>query len=197
MVTNPVDVMTRIAIETSRRPERLIFGSGTLLDVVRLKLQVARAFGVAPADVDAPIIGEHGRTAVPVWSRATVRGVPVMECSTAAQRDACMAAALGRYDAILSRKGSTSTAIAVCVAEIVESIVADDGAAYPVSVRPHPAYELSSSVVLGLPCSIGRAGVREQCVIPLNDDERFALGLSAATLLERNPSVPRDGIVAA
>jgi L-lactate dehydrogenase len=193
MVTNPVDVLSRIAIENSRRDERLVFGSGTLLDTVRLRLQIARMLGVALADVDAMVVGEHGRTAVPVWSRATVRGTPIFDCTTAAQRDACIAAALGRYDAILTRKGCTNTAIAACLATIVASIVADDGATYPVSVRPHDSYGISRSVALGLPCSIGRNGVREQHVLALTDEERFALGLSAATLITGYESVLGDG----
>jgi len=192
VVTNPVDVLARTAIENSARPNHLVFGSGTLLDTARLRLQIARTLGVALADVDTLVIGEHGRTAVPVWSHTTVRGIPILEYTTGAQRDACMAAALGRYDAILTRKGCTNTAIAVCLAAIVRSIVADDGAIHPVSVRPHPAYGLSRSVVLGLPCSIGRTGVRSQHVLELTDEERFGLGLSAATLMTSYESVLGD-----
>jgi L-lactate dehydrogenase len=197
MVSNPVDVLARIAIESSRRDERLIFGSGTLLDAARLRLQIARQLGVPLGDVDATVIGEHGRTAVPVWSQAAVCGTPLLDCTTAMQRNAFLAAALGRYDAILTRKGCTNTAIAVCLATMVESIITDDGAVYPVSVRPHPAYGISSSVALGLPCSIGRRGVRAQCVIPLTDEETFGLGLSAATLMTGYENVLGDGALAA
>jgi L-lactate dehydrogenase len=193
MVANPVDILARIALERSRRDERLVFGSGTLLDTVRLKLQIARGLGVALGDVEAMVIGEHGRTAVPVWSSATVLGVPMLECTTAAQREAFMAAALGRYDAILTRKGCTNTAIAMCLAKIVASIVADDGAVHPVSVRPNATSGLSSNVALGLPCSIGREGIRKQIPLALTDEERFALGLSAATLMTNYESVRGDG----
>jgi L-lactate dehydrogenase len=197
MVSNPVDVLARIAIESSRRDERLIFGSGTLLDATRLRLQIARQLGVALSDVDATVIGEHGRTAVPVWSQATVRGTPLEDCTTAMQRNAFLAAALGRYDAILTRKGCTNTAIAACLATMVRSIITDDGAVYPVSVRPHPAYGISASVALGLPCAIGRGGVRAQHVVSLTDEETFGLGLSAATLMTGYENVLGDGALAA
>lgn len=197
VVTNPVDVVTRIAIETSRRDERLIFGSGTLLDGVRLRLAIARTFGAAATEVEAMVIGEHGRTAVPVWSRASVFGRPLLDHPAAALRAGCMEAALGRYDAILSRKGCTNTAIAACLAAIVSSIVADDAAIYPVSVRPVAAYGISQSVALALPCSIGRGGIEQQHVLALSDEERFALGLSAATLMTAYESVFSDGVRAA
>jgi malate/lactate dehydrogenase len=113
------------------------------------------------------------------------------------QRNACLAAALGRYDAILTRKSCTNTAIAACLATMVHSIIADSGAIFPVSVRPHAAYGIPETVALGLPCAIGRGGVRAQRVIPLTDEETFGLGLSAATLMTGYESVLGDGTLAA
>ncbi|MDB5029064.1 MAG: L-lactate dehydrogenase [Candidatus Eremiobacteraeota bacterium] len=182
VVSNPVDVLTRLAIETSSRDERLIIGSGTLLDAVRLRHQVGRAFGVGASAVDVTVIGEHGRTAVPLWSHAKILGRPLLKHAKASSRDDCMSAALNRYDAILSRKGWTNTAIGACVAAMVGSIVRDDGGVYPVSVRPRSEYGILGGPAFGMPCSLGRTGVLRKHLLRLSAEEHAALSLSAATL---------------
>jgi len=161
-----------------------------------MKPGVPVAIGAQPPDARGVLLAEAARAGAPVRLRERdwrIAALPTgglrFEDSAglldlpAPMRDACMEAALGRYDAILSRKGCTNTAIAACLATIVASIVNDDGAVYPVSVRPVAKYGIAQSVALALPCSIGRSGIKQQHVLPLRDEERFALGLSAATLM--------------
>jgi hypothetical protein len=60
LVSNPVDVLTRIAIEASTRPPHLIFGGGTVLDGARLRHQLGKLLDVDEDSVHAYVIGEHG-----------------------------------------------------------------------------------------------------------------------------------------
>ncbi|QFS50987.1 malate dehydrogenase [Nostoc sphaeroides] len=69
IVSNPVDVLTRIAIASSTRAENLIFGSGTVLDTARLRYQLGKRLNVAKQDVHVYVIGEHGDSEFVVWSR--------------------------------------------------------------------------------------------------------------------------------
>ena len=78
MVTNPVDVVTRAALEVSGLPPNRVFGSGTVLDSSRLRFLIADHCGVAVQSVHAYIVGEHGDTEFPLWSHATIGTVPIL-----------------------------------------------------------------------------------------------------------------------
>ncbi len=74
---NPVDVLTRLAIECSARPEPLIMGTGTLVDTARLRYQLAMALGANPDDTSVPVLGEHGDSQFVAWSTAAVGAIPL------------------------------------------------------------------------------------------------------------------------
>ena len=77
IVTNPVDVMARIAQEASVRPWHMIFGTGTVLDTARLRLALATKLGVHVRNADVRDIGEHGDGSFPACSSATIVPVPL------------------------------------------------------------------------------------------------------------------------
>lgn len=82
IVSNPVDILTRIATELSNLPQSRVLGSGTVLDTARLKYYIGRKLGIDGRNVDAYIIGEHGDSELPVWSSANISGVPIRDfCS--------------------------------------------------------------------------------------------------------------------
>src|SRR5699024_4398350 len=67
LVTNPVDVVTYVALEVSGLPANRVFGSGTVLDSSRLRYLVAQQLDVAVQNVHAYIAGEHGDSEIPLW----------------------------------------------------------------------------------------------------------------------------------
>ena len=77
VVTNPVDVMTRIAQEASARPWHRIIGTGTVLDTARLRHGLARRLGVDAQNAHVHVIGEHGDSSFPAWSSAAIGPVPL------------------------------------------------------------------------------------------------------------------------
>ena len=83
VVTNPVDVVTMAALEFSGLPAHRVFGSGTVLDSSRLRFLIAEHTHVAVQNVHAYIAGEHGDSEVPLWSTATIGGVPVQDWESA------------------------------------------------------------------------------------------------------------------
>jgi L-lactate dehydrogenase len=132
LVSNPVDVLTRIAIEASTRPPHLIFGCGTVLDGARLRHQLGKLLDVDEDSVHAYVIGEHGDSSFPVWSSATVGairleqyGLPYGTSLPQIQHDLA-AAVLRRGMSIHERKGFTSYGVAAAVARIVRAIVRDE-----------------------------------------------------------------------
>jgi len=187
MTTNPVDVLTRIAMERSTRPHNLILGTGTLLETARLSHRLGRVLEVDEGDVHAYVIGEHGAGAVPVWSSAQVGPVRLDDFPlpsghpVSTIRDDLAAGVLRRAFDIVQRKGYTNQGLAVAVAHIVRCVRRDQKQLLVLSSRPRAEYGLGD-VVLGLPCIVGRSGIERQLVISLTAEERERLGKSAAIL---------------
>jgi L-lactate dehydrogenase len=125
LVTNPVDVLTRIAIETSARPAHLILGCGTVLDGARLRHRLGQLLDVERESVHAYVIGEHGDSSFPVWSSATVGAVRLEQFGLPEGRswpqvqDELAAAIRRRGRSIHERKGFTSYGVAAAVARVV------------------------------------------------------------------------------
>src|SRR6516225_12500491 len=82
VVSNPVDVLTYLAVQRSGLPWQRVLGLGTVLDTVRFRSYLARSLQVPPTQVQAIILGEHGDSMVPVWSGATVAGLPMEQWPT-------------------------------------------------------------------------------------------------------------------
>ena len=187
LVSNPVDVLTRIAIETSARPARLLIGSGTVLDGARLRHRLGELLGVEKEDVHVYVVGEHGDTSFPVWSSATVGAIGLEnyrlpESSSLSQvEDELTASTRRRGLSIHDRKGFTSYGVAAAVARLVRAVVRDEKRIFMVSVPAAEEYGIGD-VVLSMPCVIGRGGVERQLLLTLSEDEQRLLQRSAAVL---------------
>jgi L-lactate dehydrogenase len=77
VVSNPVDVLTYLAAARLPLPATQVIGLGTQLDTIRFRSLIAAHLGAAPTQVQALILGEHGDSMVPIWSSATVGGLPL------------------------------------------------------------------------------------------------------------------------
>ena len=77
IVSNPVDILTEVALKLSGFPSNRVIGSGTVLDTARLKYVLGKHLQVDPRDIHAYIIGEHGDSELVVWSGAQVAGIHI------------------------------------------------------------------------------------------------------------------------
>ncbi len=190
IVSNPVDVLTRIAIANSNRAENLIFGSGTVLDTARLRYQLGNRLNVAKQDVHVYVIGEHGDSEFVVWSSAFIGGIPLAEFpipqgATLEQiQEEYAELTRKRGYNISERKGNTSYGISIVVCQLVDTILRDEKQIFPVSTRADSNYGVGSEVVLGLPCIISSQGIERQLVLPRNAYEQRLLEQSATKLNE-------------
>jgi L-lactate dehydrogenase len=195
LASNPVDVLTRIAVETSMRPPHRIMGSGTVLDGARLRQRLGALLDVEKEDVHAYVIGEHGDSSFPVWSSATVGAIGLHDypqpehTSLQELQDELTAATRQRGLSILERKGYTSYGVAAAVARIVRAIVRDEKRIFMVSVPAAAEYAIAG-VALSVPCVVGRAGIERQLVLSMSQDERQRLQRSAAILDAAYKSLP-------
>lgn len=190
LVTNPVDVLTYVALRLSGLPRRQVLGSGTVLDTSRLHYLLAERCGVAVTNVHGYIVGEHGDSEFPLWSSASIGAVPLSEWSNAGG-GALDASALEEIGdevknaayRIIAGKGATTYAIGLATTAILQAIFTDAHQVMPVSSLQDGIHGLRD-VCLSMPSVINRHGVDRVLELPLTDDERTALRTSATTIME-------------
>ncbi|MGH3692049.1 MAG: L-lactate dehydrogenase [Microbacterium sp.] len=188
IVTNPCDVLTVIAQEETGLPPERIFASGTVLDTSRLRWKLGQRAGVSTASVHAHIIGEHGDTEFPLWSRATIGTVPILEWETPGHPrftlDELQEIAVDVRDAaykVIQGKGATNYAIGLSSARIVEAILSDEHAVMPVSTVLRDFHGLDG-VALSVPSIVSAKGAVPIRNTSFSDDELALLRQSADAL---------------
>ncbi len=179
MVTNPVDHLTALVQSISGLPRNQVFGTGTFLDTLRLRSIIADKIGVAKESVHAYVIGEHGDTQCAAWSCAEIAGTPIAQFSgmDAQNREAIAQQVKDTAYEIIACKGSTHFGIASCVAALCAAIIFDQKLVVPLSTYI-PEYD----AVFSIPVVLGENGIEKILSIPLNDEERNKLELSAQEL---------------
>ncbi|MBO1770676.1 L-lactate dehydrogenase [Agrococcus sp. TF02-05] len=188
IVTNPCDVLTVVAQRESGLDSARVLSSGTVLDTSRLRWRLSELVGVHPRSVHALIVGEHGDSEFPLWSRAKIGPVLVREWREdgelrfpRAELDRIADEVMHAAYRIIEGKGATSSAIGVSTARIVEAILRDERAVLPVSSVLRGELGLRD-VALSLPSVLGRGGVERVLEVPMEDAERAALERSAEAI---------------
>ncbi len=188
VVTNPVDILTYAALKISGLPESQVIGSGTVLDSARFKYLLSKHCNVAPHDVHAYIIGEHGDTEVPAWSISNIAGIPIEEFCQRCGRN-CNQERKNRifeevkYSAyhIIEGKGATYYAVGLAVRRIVEAILRNENSVLPVSSLMKGYYGIED-VCLSLPSIVNDQGLARVLELPLTEEEVKGFRHSAETL---------------
>ncbi len=190
VATNPVDALAYAAWRLSGLPPERVIGSGTILDTARFRALLGEHFRVDPNSTYADIIGEHGDSEVPVWSRASIAGMslPAYCAAHGMTYDGAALAEIFRHtrDAakeVVERKGATYYAVAAGMMRIVEAILRDQRTVLPVSSLVQD-YHGIDDIYLSLPCVVGRKGIEQVIRLDLGDDELEGLHRSAAILKE-------------
>lgn len=184
IASNPVDLMTMVALDCAGLPANRVIGTGTLLDSSRLRASLAARLDVAPNTVDALVLGEHGDSEVALFSSARVGGMALAEFSPSG-RDFDRAAMASHvrdagYD-IIAGKGFTSFGVATAIVRICEAVVRDERAILPVSSRQDDPSGLPA-ICMSMPSIIGATGVQRVLIPAMSDNEAAGLAASAAKL---------------
>lgn len=175
IVSNPVDILTYVALKLSGLPEKRVLGSGTVLDTARLKYALGEHLGVDSRSVHSFIIGEHGDSEIAAWSSTNVSGIPLNEfCEMRGHfnHDAAMDAIAEKvknsaYE-IISKKQATYYGIAMSVKRICECIVRNERSILPVSAMMHGEYGIED-ITLSMPAIVGIWGVETHVPIALSE----------------------------
>lgn len=190
IVTNPCDVLTVIAQEETGLPPERIFASGTVLDTSRLRWKLGQRAGVSTASVHAHIVGEHGDTEFPLWSRATIGTVPILEWEAPGhppirreELDEIAVDVRNAAETVIRGKGATNYAIGLSSARIVEAILGDEHAVMPVSTVLRDFHGVDG-VALSVPSIVSAQGAVPIRNTAFSEEESALLKRSAAALAD-------------
>jgi malate dehydrogenase len=163
VVTNPVDVMTCVALKYSGLKPSQVFGLGTHLDSMRLKSLIAAYFKVHVSEVHTRIIGEHGESMVPLWSATTIGGIKISNLPAFAHLPVkeIIESVKCSGQLIIKDKGSTVYGPGEAIATLVKTVLGDENRILTVSAyiqsEVHGIGE--GDVCIGVPARINRNGV--------------------------------------
>ena len=185
VVTNPLDAMCHVALDVTKFPRQRVIGMAGILDSARFRTFLAWELGVSARDVTGFVLGGHGDTMVPVVSYTNVAGVPVSQkIPTARLEEIVQRTRDGGAEVVkLLQKGSAFYAPAAATAEMVDSIVHDQGRVVPCAALCQGEFGIDGLFV-GVPVRLGRNGIEEIIEIELSEQEQEALSASAGAVRE-------------
>jgi L-lactate dehydrogenase len=189
VASNPVDILTQVALKRSGWTKNRVIGSGTVLDSARFRYLISQHCKVDVGNVHAYILGEHGDSEVAAWSMTHVAGVPIdrycPQCSSCidwkGERERIFREVKESAYHIINYKGSTYFGIGMSLVRIVGTILQDQNSVLTVSTYLEGEYGLKE-VCLGIPSIVGQGGVKRIVQTELYPEEQSALIHSAQTL---------------
>lgn len=185
VVSNPVDILTHLATQQLGLPWPQVIGLGTMLDTSRFSSFIAEELKLAPTQVKALILAEHGDSMVPIWSSAALNGLPLAglpQCSPGFQ-NSVFERTRGSGAEVIKKKGGAGWAVAIAIRDVVHSIALDRKQLLPVSSLQQGAYDING-ICLSVPSVVGRRGIVDHVEINLWPKEKLALQNSARALKE-------------
>lgn len=183
VVSNPVDILTRLAIEHLNYNPARVIGLGTQLDTARFRSLIALEAGLPASQIKALMLGEHGDSMVPIWSSATAGGVSLLKLPgfTAAMQQRIVDRTRGAGAECLKLKGGAGWAVGLTIAEVVHAIALDQQKLLPVSTQLTGEYGIRHTCT-SVPTLVGRKGVIKRLEIDLWPRELSALQSGAKQL---------------
>ncbi len=183
VVSNPVDILTQLAVQRLGLAWQQVYGLGTMLDTSRFSSFIADELKLAPTQVKALILGEHGDSMVPIWSSASVNGLPLAglaECTPGFQ-NTVFERTKGSGAEVIRKKGGAGWAVGIAIREVVHSVLLNQQRLLPVSSLARRVYGVDD-VCLSVPSVVGRRGIERQVEIKLWPKEQMGLQQSARAL---------------
>jgi malate dehydrogenase len=180
VVTNPLDVMAQVALETTGFPRERVIGMAGVLDTARYRSFIALELDVSIEDIQALVLGGHGDTMVPLASYTSVSGIPLAQLLSQDRIDALVERTRKGGGEIVAhlKTGSAYYAPAAAAVQMAEAIVKDKRRILPCAAWLQGEYGMSD-LYLGVPCMLGENGLERIIEVELAPDEKAALEASA------------------
>ena len=183
VVSNPVDILTYVAAQQLGLPAEQVIGLGTQLDTIRFCSLIAEQLNAPPTQTKALILGEHGESMVPIWSSATIAGLPLDKYPgwNPSLQNQLFTRTRGSGAEVIKRKGGAGFAVGIAIRDVIDAIALDRRCVLPVSSVQNGCYGVRN-VTLSVPTVVGRTGVIDRMEIDLWPKEVQGIRSSAAAL---------------
>jgi malate dehydrogenase len=185
MVTNPVDLMTYVALKESGFSRNRVFGMGNILDTLRFRSYIALELGVSREDIRALVIGEHGDSMVPLVNFASVSGIPIVDLLDVDRVEKIVSLTRSSGSDVIKLKGSTVYAPAAVIAIMADAVLKGRNRVMSVSTYLQGEYGFSD-LSIGVPCVLGKNGVERIL--------EFRLDVEAKRAFEKSASIIKSAI---
>lgn len=195
VVTNPVDVMTYVALKASGFDRNKVFGLGNHLDSLRLRNMLAKHFNIHVSEIHTRVIGEHGDHMVPLVSSTSIGGILLKNYALDGTIDmeGMVKKVINAGSYVINKKGSTEYGPAYAIANIVNTILNDEKKILTVSAYLDGEIEDIKDVCLGVPVKLGINGIERIIPIKMNENETEAFK-NAADIVKMNTERVMDSL---
>ena len=184
VVSNPVDILTYLAAQRLGLPSNQVIGLGTQLDTIRFQSLIAQDLGIQPTQTSAIILGEHGESMVPIWSSATVNGLPLDKFPgwNANKATELFTRTKGSGAEVSKKKGGAGFAVGIAIRDVIHAVALNSNQILPVSsVQDGKCYGIRD-VALSVPTVVVTVGVIARHEIALWPKEEQGLKRSGSVL---------------
>ncbi len=187
VISNPMDTMTYLALQSTGLPKNRIIGMGGTLDSARFKYQLSTTLNCSPSDLNAIVVGGHGDTTmIPLIKHATWNSIPVTQFLDEAQQQTIINDTMVGGATLTKLLGTSAWyAPGAAGAALVESIVRDEKKLFTCCVSLDGEYD-QSDICLGVPVVIGKNGWEKIVTMDLSADEQAAFNKSADAVRNMN-----------
>ncbi|UZQ31011.1 MAG: L-lactate dehydrogenase [Spiroplasma phoeniceum] len=188
IASNPVDVMASVYQKVAGYAKKKVISSGTTLDSARLRRLVGNKLNIAPASVNAYVLGEHGDSSLSVWSKASIMQKSIADFVaegklTEKDLEDMHQQMMKMAYTIIELKKATFYGIAVCLSSIAKAILNDERSTFLIGAKCEGEYNVTGTYI-GVPAVIGVNGIEEIIEWKLTKEEQVKFEKSAKKLHE-------------
>lgn len=189
VATNPVDILTQIAVESVKYDPKKVIGSGTVLDSARFRYILSKHCNIDARNIHGYILGEHGDSEVPAWSLTNIAGAPLDDYCNRCETDVCkgldkeaiLASVRDAGYHIIDRKVATYYGVSMAIKRITEAILRNEHSILTVSSLQNGAYGIKG-IAMSVPTIVSSEGIHKIVELTLSDTENTLLKQSADAL---------------
>lgn len=194
VVTNPVDVMTYVALKASGFDRNKVFGLGNHLDSLRLRNMLAKHFNIHVSEVHTRVIGEHGDHMVPLVSSTSIGGILLKNYALdgTINMEGMVKKVINAGSYVIDKKGSTEFGPAYAIANVISTILNDEKKILTVSAYLDEEIEDIKDVCLGVPVKLGINGIERIIPIKMSENEIEAFKSAAKFVKKETDAVMRS-----
>lgn len=189
IISNPLDVLTYFFQKETGFSRFKVIGIASSLDTSRFRYFIAKKFSVPQLSItNAMVLGEHGDSMVPIFSRTFVNGNPLLPMLNDNERDSITDDVRNYWKKLRDHKSRSQFGIAKNAYDVINAIISTKEILIPASVVLKGEYG-ENSVSMGVPVKIDEHGISEIQKIELDEFEKKSLKMSAQTIRNNIQSI--------